>query len=76
MAEVPPGPVTVTSTAPLPPGTVTRSSVSESTENVAAVAPNATSVADVKPEPSTRTVPPPDSGPVVWLREVTVGAGA
>ena len=78
MALVPPGVVTVTSTAPaLPAGDVAVIDVALLTVNeVAAVAPNFTAVAPVKLVPVMVTLVPPAVGPLVGLTPVTVGAGA
>jgi hypothetical protein len=76
-ADVPPGPVTVTSTAPAgPAGTVTERAVSESTVKEAGVSPNATQLAPVKPVPVTASTGPPRVLPAVRLSPVTTGAGA
>lgn len=64
VADVPEGEVTVTSTVPVPAGAVAVSEVSELTVNVfAAVVPNMTDVAPVKPLPRRLTTVPPESGP-------------
>src|SRR5450759_3928955 len=68
VAEVPPGVVTVTWTVPLPVGLTAVIWASLSSETiVAAVAPNETPVAPVKPEPLMVTVVPPLAGPLVGL---------
>jgi hypothetical protein len=75
VALVPEGVVTVTSTVPVPAGLTAVICVSLSTVKlVAAVAPNETTVAPVKPVPVIATVVLPASGPVVGLSEVTVGS--
>lgn len=74
MALVPPGVVTVTSTTPVPGGTVAEMEVAEATEKAAASAvPNLTDVAPRKSVPLIRTVVPPDSPPRNGLMDVTVG---
>jgi hypothetical protein len=73
---VPPGVVTVTSTTPEPAGAVAVIWVSELTVTlVAAVAPNLTDVAPVKPVPVIVTTVPPAAGPEVGLMPVTLGTG-
>ena len=75
VGDVPSGPVTVTSTVPVPGGEVAVICESESTVmDTAAVPPNWTSVAPVKPLPSIVTVVPPASGPLAGLMPVTAGA--
>jgi hypothetical protein len=73
--EVPVGPTTVTSTVPAEcAGASTVSSVSESTVRfVPATPPKSTSVAPVKPLPSTTTPVSPDSGPAAGVTAVTAG---
>jgi hypothetical protein len=74
VALVPPGVVTVMSTIPLPAGLVARMSVSERMTNVvAAVVPNVTAVAAVRPLPVMYTTVP--GGPVFGPTAVTTGAG-
>jgi hypothetical protein len=74
---VPPGVVTVTSTAPDPAGTTALICAELTTENdVAGVAPKLTPVAPVKLLPTTAIVFPPAAGPLDPLSEFTVGAGA
>ncbi|GAC1592494.1 MAG: hypothetical protein NVS3B21_12210 [Acidimicrobiales bacterium] len=76
MALVPPGAVTVTSTVPAPGGLMTVSELSEETVRlVPAVAPNATAVAPVKPDPETVTDVPPEERPLPGLTPVTADAG-
>jgi hypothetical protein len=59
VAEVPLGPVTVTSTVPVPAGTVAVMEVSEPTVKlVAGVVPKFTAVAPVNPPPTTFTTVP------------------
>ena len=72
---MPPAVVTRTSTVPLPAGEVAVIDVAELTVKlVAAVAPNVTAVAPVKPVPVIVTEVPPAAGPDVGEIEVTVGA--
>lgn len=74
---VPPGVVTVTSTAPDPAGTTALICAELTTENdVAGVGPKLTAVAPVKLLPTTAIVFPPEAGPFDGLSEFTVGAGA
>ena len=74
VAEVPPGVVTVISTVPVPAGLVAVIEVSLLTVNeVAAVLPNFTEVAPVKPVPVIATEVP--TGPDVGDLPVTVGTG-
>jgi hypothetical protein len=77
VALVPPGVVTVMSTAPADPaGEVAVIEVALVTENDdAAVPPKWTAVAPVRFVPVIVTVVPPDAGPEVGLIELTVGAG-
>src|SRR5579884_575521 len=73
-ALVPPGPVTVTSTVPLPAGAVAVIDVEPLTVTpVAAVAPNLTVSMVVKFDPVTVTLVPPATGPLVGLIVDTVG---
>jgi hypothetical protein len=73
---VPFGVVTLTVTAPVPAGDVAVIWVAELTVNVVALAaPNLTAVAPVKPVPVMTTLVPPNAGPKVGARPVTVGAG-
>jgi hypothetical protein len=73
--DVPPTVVTFTSIVPVPAGEVAVIDVAEVTVKlVAAVAPNVTAVAPVKPVPVIVTDVPPDSGPVVGAIDVTLGA--
>ena len=66
----------MTSTVPAPAGAVAWIVVSDDTENdAAAVVPNETAVAPLKPLPVTVTAVPPSVGPAVGLRPVTLGAG-
>ncbi len=75
MIEVPWGPVTVTSTTPLPPGETAVIEVSELTLNEAAgLEPNATALAPVNCTPVSLTDVPPAGGPVLGCRPVTTGA--
>ncbi len=78
VAEVPPGVVTVTSTAPaVPAGAVAVREVADTTvKPVAAVDPKVTAVAPVKPVPVTVTLVPPAVGPEPGANAVTVGAAA
>ena len=77
MALVPPGVVTVTSTAPDPAGTTALICPELKTENdVAGVEPKLTAVAPVKLLPTTAIVFPPAAGPFDGLSEFTVGTGA
>jgi hypothetical protein len=72
VAVVPAGDVTVTSTVPVPAGETAVIFVSLLTVNdVAAVVPNSTVVAPVKPLPRTVTLVPPDGEPEVGLMLVT-----
>ncbi len=74
VAEVPFGVVTVTSTVPLPAGLVAVIWVSLLTvKPLAAVGPNETPVAPMKPEPVIVTLVPPAAGPLVGLMPDTVG---
>ena len=76
VAEVPPGVVTITSTVPLLAGLIAVIWVSLSTVKlVAAVEPNETLVAPVKPLPVMVTLVPPFVDPLVGLTPVTVGRG-
>jgi hypothetical protein len=75
VAEVPPGVVTVTSTVPVPAGAVAVIELSElNTNDVAAVDPNLTDVAPVKPLPRMLTTVPPVLGPEVGEIPETVVA--
>jgi hypothetical protein len=73
---VPPGPVTVIWTVlAATAGDVAVIEASEFTVNdVAAVVPNVTAVAPVKPLPEIVTLAPPALGPAVGLTELTAGA--
>ena len=72
---MPAGVVTVTSTVPVPAGLLAVIVVSFTTVRfVAAVVPNSTAVAPVKPVPVIVTGVPPAVGPLVGLRPVTAGA--
>ena len=72
--DVPPAVVTLTSTVPVPAGEVAVIDVAELTVKlVAAVAPNVTNVAPVKPVPVMVTVVPPAAGPDVGEIDATVG---
>ena len=74
---MPPGVITVTLTVPAPAGLLAVIVVALTTMTlVAAVAPNLTDVAPVKPVPVIVTRVPPAAGPLVGLRPVTVGAAA
>jgi hypothetical protein len=74
---IPPGFVTVTSTAPLPAGLVAVICVSELIVKLeAGVAPKLTPVAVLKVVPVIVTVVPPTAGPEVGLMLETVGAPA
>ncbi len=69
---MPPGPVTVTSTVPVPGGLTTVICVAETTSRlVAGVVPKSTSVAPVKPVPVIVTGVPPPNGPPTGLMPVT-----
>ncbi len=75
--DVPPGVVIVTSTVPgEPAGTVAVIDVALSTLNDAALEPNDTSDAPVKPVPETTMVEPPVAAPCDGETDVTVGTGA
>ncbi len=77
MALVPPGVLTVTSTAPVPAGVVAVIAVALSTVNAAAgVPPKLIALAPVKPVPVIVTLVPPAAGPDDGLTFVTVGAVA
>lgn len=74
VAEVPPGPTTVTSTVPVPAGEVAVIWVSLSTViAVAAVVPKFTAVAPVNRLPVTVTLSPPAAAPFVGLMPLTSG---
>ena len=76
VALVPPGPVTVMSTVPVPAGLAALICVTDVTVKLAAGAPpNLTAVAPVNPVPVIVTVVPPVGGPVAGVMDVTVGAG-
>ena len=76
MALVPAGVVTVTSTVPVPAGAVATILPADDSENdSAAVVPNVTALAPLKPLPLIVTVAPPSVEPAVGLRPVTRGAG-
>ena len=70
---MPPGPVTVTSTVPVPDGLTAVICVPPvlTVKLVAGVWPNSTPVAPVKPVPRIATDWPPASGPAVGLMPVT-----
>src|SRR5450631_3817511 len=73
---VPLGVVTLTVTAPLPAAVTAVICVAElTTKLAAAVPPNCTAVAPVNPVPVMTTLVPPEAGPDVGARPVTVGAG-
>ncbi len=73
---VPPVVVTLTVTAPLPAAVTAVICVAELTTKLAAlVPPNCTAVAPVNPVPVMTTLVPPEAGPEVGARPVTVGAG-
>ena len=73
-ALVPPGPLTVTSTVPLPAGEVAISSLSSTTTKLGeALEPKSTLVAPVKLVPIMVTDVPPVVGPLVGETAVTVG---
>ena len=75
--EEPLGVVTTTSTVPEAcGGAVAVIQPSDWTVKLAAVPPNVTPVAPVKPEPVTLTTVPPEALPEVRLRAVTDGAEA
>jgi len=77
-AEVPAPPivVTLTVTAPLPAAVTAVICVAEfTTKLAAAVPPKLTDVAPVKLVPVMTTLVPPEAGPDVGARPVTVGAG-
>ena len=78
VADVPFGVVTVTSTVPDDPaGDTAVKVVDEATLNdTAAIEPNLTAVAPLKPLPVTVTEVPPAIEPVFGLTEETVGEGA
>jgi hypothetical protein len=78
IADVPFGVVTVTSTVPDDPaGDTAVKVVDEATLNdTAAIEPNLTAVAPLKPLPVTVTEVPPAIEPVFGLTEETVGEGA
>jgi hypothetical protein len=75
-AEVPPGPITWTSTTPAAPaGAKTRRALSFSTVKLAVrLTPKATVVAQVKPLPVSVTSYPPAVSPACGLSPVTAGA--
>ena len=74
VVEVPPPTVTVTSTRPVPAGSVAVICVDELTVKlVAAVLPNLTAVAPVKLAPDITTVVPPAEVPVLGLKPETTG---
>jgi len=74
VAEVPPGDVTVTSTAPAEPaGEVVVMLVSLTTVKATALAPKLTAAAPVKPVPVMVTDVPPASGPADGDTRVTEG---
>jgi hypothetical protein len=74
VAEMPPGVVTVTWTVPLPSGLIAVIWLLLSTETiVAAVEPNETPVAPVKPEPVIVTVVSPLAGPLAGPILDTIG---
>ena len=76
VALVPPGVVTVTSTVPAPTGEVAVMPVGLLTVKLAAaVVPNLTALAPVKPVPVIATEVLPVVGPEAGLTPVTVGAG-
>jgi hypothetical protein len=72
VAEVPLGPVTVTSTVPVPAGTVAVMDVSEFTIGVTDVVPKFTAVAPVNAPPRMFTEYPPESAPVLCESPVTL----
>src|SRR5450432_3464163 len=73
---VPLGDVTLTVTAPVPAAVTAVICVSEfTTKLAAAVPPNFTAVAPVKPVPVMTTLVPPLAGPEVGANPVTVGGG-
>ena len=73
---MPPGVATITSTIPLPAGLTAVIWVSLLIMKlVAAVEPNETPVAQVKPLPEIVTLVPPLAGPLVGLMLVTDGEG-
>jgi hypothetical protein len=75
VALVPPPVVTVTSTVPVPAGAVAVIDVAEfMVIEVAAVLPNVTAVAPVKPVPVRVTEVPPAAGPYIGAMLVTAGA--
>src|ERR1700712_1099364 len=77
MAEVPSGPVTVTSTTLVPPGATTVSRVSLKRITVLpGLPPKLTSVTPVKPLPVTVTTVPPAGGPLTGETPVTTGGEA
>src|SRR5947207_15940265 len=74
MAEVPAGPLTVTSTVPgAPAGATTLIDVSECIVNVAVAVPKKTCLAVEKPLPLMVSLVPPPVGPDVTLSPVTDG---
>ena len=70
---VPPEPVTVTCTAPDPPGAMAVICVAESMVKVVAVLPKLTVSGPVNPVPVIVTVLPPEAGPAVGEMDVIVG---
>ena len=71
---VPPGPVTVTDTMPVPAGAIAVICVSELTVNeVAGVPPKLTAVTPVRPDPVSVTVVPPAVDPWLGLMLLNVG---
>ncbi len=75
MAEVPPGPITVTSTVPVPAGLTAVIELSLlNVKLVAGVVPKSTAVASVKLVPVIVTNVPPAPGPNAGLTPVTAGA--
>ena len=76
VALVPPGPVTVTSTVPVPAGATAVIELSESTVKLAAsLEPNLTAMAPVNSLPAIVTVVPPACGPSLGVSPVTAGGG-
>nr|WP_280295044.1 hypothetical protein [Nocardia abscessus] len=70
---VPPEPVTVTCTLPVPGGATAVICVGELTVKMVAVLPNRTVSGPVNPVPVMMTVLPPEAGPAVGEMAVMVG---
>ena len=69
---MPSGPVTVTSTVPVPGGAVAVIEEAESAVTVAGVEPKSTAVAPARSDPLMVTLVPPAGGPVDGVTPVTV----